>query len=75
MDLKDEGVDLQHVDSRNNMADILTKCLANKKESAENRLRAAGCLLCMGRSGDELGGVVGSVGVKWNGMGGVWHEI
>ena len=37
MDLKDEGVDLQHVDSRNNMADILTKCLANKEFNRQLR--------------------------------------
>ena len=37
VDLKDEGVDLQHVDSRNNMADILTKCLANKEFNRQLR--------------------------------------
>ena len=31
MDLKDEGVDLTWVASKYNMADILTKCLANKE--------------------------------------------
>ena len=30
-DLKDEGVDLMWVSSKNNMADILTKCLSNKE--------------------------------------------
>ena len=32
MDLKDEGVDLTWVASKYNMADILTKCLANKEQ-------------------------------------------